>query len=102
MADYVTEQRKFVVEAKLIPLGFQQISSLAAAQHITPPKDARVALIQAVTQNVRWRDDGTVPTASIGMQAVAGEAPFLYTGDLAKIQFIEETASAEVNISYYF
>lgn len=59
-----------------------------------------MALIVPETQNVRWRDDGVAPTASVGMPIVVG-ASLSYDGDLNKIRFIEETASAKLNVSYY-
>ena len=65
-----------------------------------PNKNHLVALIQAEDQNVRWRDDGTDPTASVGMLLEAGK-DMLYTGDLGAIKFIEEAASAKLNVSYY-
>lgn len=66
----------------------------------TLPTGATVALIQCLTQNVRWRDDGTNPTATTGMQLAAGDQ-FFYTGDLANIRFFEEAASAELNVTLY-
>lgn len=59
-----------------------------------------MALILAETQAVRWRDDGTPPTASVGMPLATGVA-FSYDGDLVGIRFIEQTASAVLHISYY-
>ncbi len=64
------------------------------------PSGATLALIVPETQNVRWRDDGTAPTASVGMPIFVG-ASLSYDGDLNRIRFIEETASAKLNISYY-
>lgn len=89
-------------------LGYQQISSLSSATSLTvPTRDASgnfqqptFALIIAETQGVRWRDDGTNPTASVGMPLAAG-VPLQYDGDLSKIKFIEQTGSAKLNISYY-
>jgi hypothetical protein len=49
---------------------------------------------------VRWRDDGTAPTASVGMPLAVG-VPLQYDGDLTNIKFIETAASAKLNISYY-
>jgi len=49
---------------------------------------------------VRWRDDGTAPTASVGMPLPAGTI-LSYDGDLSRIRFIETAASAALNISYY-
>jgi hypothetical protein len=57
-------------------------------------------LVVPETQNVRWRDDGTAPTASVGMPIFVG-ASLSYDGDLNRIRFIEQTASATLNISYY-
>lgn len=82
------------------PLGYEQITALSAAASLTPPAGADFALIQAVTQNVRWRDDGTAPTATVGMQLAAGDT-LAYDGDLSTFQAIEEAASAELNVVYY-
>lgn len=81
------------------PMGYQQIIDLSASVGLTIPKDARWALIVPETQAVRWRDNGT-PTASVGIPLLAGQ-PLQYTGNLAAIRFIEQTASAKLNISYY-
>lgn len=89
-------------------LGYQQITSLSAATGLTVPtvdssgnkQQPTFALIIAETQAVRWRDDGTAPTASVGMPLAVG-VPLQYDGDLTKIRFIEQTASAKLNISYY-
>ena len=96
-----SDQRQYMVDAKLEPRGYEQNTSLATAQPLKVPQGARACIIQALTQNVRWRDDGTDPTTTVGMQLAAGR-DMLYTGDLAKFRMIEEAASAEVNIAYYF
>lgn len=89
-------------------LGYQQITSLSTATGLTvPQKDLNglackpsIAIITAETQAVRWRDDDTAPTASVGMPLAAG-ATLQYDGDLAKIKFIEQSASAKINVTYY-
>jgi hypothetical protein len=89
-------------------LGYQQISSLSSATGLTVPTvdlnglacRPTLAIITPETQGVRWRDDGVAPTASVGMPMAAGVS-LQYDGDLTKIQFIEQTASAKLNISYY-
>ena len=88
------------VDGTLAPKGYEQITSLSSAQGLTPPTGARLALIQATDQAVRWRDDGTNPTGSVGMQLGAGK-DFFYLGDLTDVKFIEEAASAKLNVSYY-
>jgi len=89
-------------------LGYQQITTLTAATALTvPSRDVNglscrpaIAIITPETQAVRWRDDGVAPTASIGMPLAAG-VTLQYDGDITKIRFIEQTASAKLNITYY-
>lgn len=80
--------------------GYQQITSLSSAATLTVPAGATCAIIQAETKDVRWRDDGTSPTSSVGMVLTAGAEVF-YTGALAAFAAIETAASAKLNISYY-
>jgi hypothetical protein len=80
--------------------GYQQITVLTAAVSLTVPAGATGAMIVADTQAVRWRDDGTAPTAAIGMPLPAGTVLWC-TGNLAVIQFIQEAATAVLNITYF-
>lgn len=89
------------VGIRYAPIGYQQITSLSSAQALTVPAGATSALIRTEAQSVRWRDDGTDPTASVGIPMLAADAPLLYTGALSKIRFIESTSGAKLNISYY-
>jgi hypothetical protein len=88
------------LKSTTVCLGYQQITSLSAATGLTIPQGTTLALIVPETQNVRWRDDGTNPTASVGMPIFVG-ASLSYDGDLSRIRFIESTAGATLNISYY-
>ena len=88
-----------IQDAPLVPKGYQQLTP-DSATGLTVPGGATMALIQAVTQNVRWRDDGTNPETALGMRISAGEE-FWYTGNLDAIKFIEEVASTQLNVSYY-
>lgn len=86
-------------------LGYQQITTLSSAVGLTLPthvsgQKPRFAVIVPLTQAVRWRDDGTNPSATVGMPLAAGST-LTYDGDLNKIKFFEQAASAELNISYY-
>jgi hypothetical protein len=90
-------------------LGYQQIGSgLNVVNSLTVPVVDKnglnikpsMCIIIAETQAVRWRDDGTAPSATVGMPLPVN-TPLIYDGDLTKIQFIEQTASAKLNISYY-
>lgn len=92
----------------LTPLGYQQLTSLGTAVTLTIPKDASgvpagAALIEcdsAAGIGVRYRDDGTAPTATVGMELLPGAAT-PYVGDLSKLQFIQVSATAKLNVLYY-
>lgn len=81
-------------------LGYQQITDVSAAVGLTVPAGATEALIVGTAQAVRWRDDGTNPTATVGIP-LAVNTLFEYRGNLAAIKFIESAAGAVLNISYY-
>lgn len=83
------------------PLGYQQITSLSAATALTIPSGTSFCIVTPETQAVRWRDDGTNPTATVGYPLDAG-VELVYTGaQLARLKFIEQAASAKLNICYY-
>jgi ABC-type nickel/cobalt efflux system permease component RcnA len=88
------------LKSTTVCLGYQQITSLSAATALTVPSGATLAVIVAEAQAVRWRDDGVAPTATVGMP-VGTYVPLIYDGDLSRIRFIEQTASAKINVSYY-
>lgn len=81
-------------------LGYEQITSLSSAQSLNVPSGAKFCIVVPESQAVRWRDDGTSPTASVGMPISVGQ-PVEYSGNLAAIKFIEQTASAKLNVAYY-
>lgn len=85
----------------LVAAGYQQITVLSGAAKLSPPANARIARIVCETQAIRWRDDGVAPTATVGMP-LAVNTELTYDGDLGAIQFIEQTASAKLNVSYYY
>ncbi len=81
-------------------IGDQQITSLSASTALTVPTGATMAIIQPEAQAVRWRDNGQTPTTPVGQRITVG-GELRYTGDLTKLRFIEETASAKLNVTYY-
>lgn len=63
---------------------------------------AKMALIQAVDENVTWWDDGSAPTSSEGMVLVAGAAPEPFIGNLFTVQFIGASdTNSTLNVTYY-
>jgi hypothetical protein len=97
------------IKAVTTCFGYQQISTLTSATGLTVPVTTPdglngkpvFALIIAEGAPVRWRDDNTAPTATVGMPLAIG-VPLQYDGDLSKIRFIQQSATAKINISYYY
>ena len=82
-------------------LGCQQITSLAsAAPFASIPTGAKLAVVTPEVQPVRYRDDGTAPTASVGPLLYPGLV-WSYSGALSAIQFIQTAASATIDVCFY-
>jgi hypothetical protein len=82
---------------------FEQLTSLSASTALPftgITGDCVGVRLQAEAQNVRMRTDETAPTASVGEILYATDPPTEYFGDLSKLRFIEETASAKLNVTY--
>jgi len=85
----------------LRPKGYQQITTLSSAVGLTMPTGGcTVAVIQAESKSVRYRDDGSDPSGTVGMVIAAGES-ITYTGSFSAVKFIETAASAKLNVLYY-
>lgn len=82
-------------------LGYEQLILVGgtAAPFATIPAGAKMAVIVSENALVRWRDDGTAPTNSIGMPLSPGVS-WVYAGPFATLQFIAPVA-AIVNVSFY-
>ncbi len=87
---------------------FEQIGAhinradLATAQTLTVPAGATLLLVQAETQNVRLRFDGTAPTASIGFVVKAANDPIAYpVNDGMVIKAIEVATTAVLQGQFY-
>lgn len=89
-----------VAPGQLRSYGYQQITDVSSATSLSVPTGALIALIQPETADVRWRDDGTAPTASVGMYLGQG-ATLPFTGNLNTIQFLQVASGATLNVSYY-
>ena len=90
----------FVTNGFVAPLGYQQITSLSASTSLTVPSYASVAVITVEGAGVRYRDDGTAPTASVGAPLAVGQS-LTYMGALSNLKFIQQTSGATINVLYY-
>jgi hypothetical protein len=90
-----------MMDSVATPLGYRQITELSAAVGISNiPAGTQMALITAEGQNIRWRDDGTDPTDTVGMLLTTGQT-LSYNGPIEKFKAIEVTDGASLNVSLY-
>jgi len=89
----------YVIDAALEPELYRQLFP-TSVMGMGSTGLGRVALIQCLNQNVRYRDDGVDPTTTVGVRIHAGESIW-YIGSLRDIKFIEEASGAELNIQVY-
>jgi hypothetical protein len=81
--------------------GYQALTVSTVAVAPTIPANTARCLIVVEAQPVRWRDDGTAPTATVGTLLTAGQAVF-YDGEPTRLQLIRQGATdATVHFSYY-
>jgi hypothetical protein len=78
----------------------QYALSVSTATSLTVPTGATVAQICVESATVRYRDDGSAPTASSGVPVLAGSC-FQYAGPLASIQFIAAAGSPTIDVAFY-
>lgn len=81
--------------------GYQQIGTLTEAVSLTPAVGASNAVVAVSGAPVRWLADGTAPTASFGMPVAAGETIVVGGSLLGSIQFIQQSGTAELDVSYF-
>lgn len=95
----------------ITPLGYCQFTASGSATTFaaatptstttcTPPALTAWVTICIETAAIRWRDDGTAPTTSVGMPVSAGQC-FYYNSDLSKLKIIAQTGSPVVDASFY-
>lgn len=84
------------------PKGYEQKTvSTAAVALSSVPAAATGALIVVSSNGVRFRDDGTNPTAAVGVPIAAGQS-FSYDGDPSALVFIRSGgADAVLDVAYY-
>jgi hypothetical protein len=84
-----------------IPNGYQQITDLSGVVTLTVPAGSTMALITPTGQSVRWRMDGTDPTATVGYPLPVDSELVLTSGQMTSIEFIQQAASAVLNVQYF-
>jgi hypothetical protein len=90
-----------MMDSVATPKGYKQITTLSSAVGIgTVPPGTQLALLTAEGKNLRWRDDGTNPTTSVGMLLSVGQT-ISYNGPIEKLKVIEVESGGILNVSLY-
>lgn len=94
-------------------LGYKQTTDVSAVKQITdllpaavvsggyPTANVGFCYVQAESQNCRWRDDGTDPTASVGQLLTAGQTLIVTRGQFNQFRIIEAASGAKINLTAY-
>lgn len=84
------------------PVGYQQLSVAGTATGLTVPENANTATIVVEDASVRFRSDGTSPTATVGVSLWQNQSFQIQSREiLTAIEFISQSGTAELNIEYY-
>lgn len=82
------------------PLGYAQVTSPGTFDLTASiPSGANLAVVILEGATARWRDDGTNPTATVGMPIPAG-ATLEYGGQLPRLKFFMPSGGT-LNVSFY-
>lgn len=84
----------------LTSTGYQQLTSVSTATGFTPPALTNICFIQTETVSVRFRTDGTAPTASVGQLLAVGSL-LQETASLSTIKFIPTSGSTIIDVDCY-
>ena len=89
------------------PKGFRTLAISSTAKALSEasggiPKGATRAVISVATDALRWRDDGTAPTASVGIYVpVNGSVELPSLESIVGFRGIRVTTDVTLNIAYY-
>lgn len=87
----------------LKPKGFQAFTVSSTALALTVPSGTTRAIVTVEDQPLRWRDDGTDPTSTVGFLEPATSRFELYGySSLQNFKMIKDGATdSEVGVVYY-
>lgn len=81
------------------PNGYFADATITSSTALTVPSNSRMAIIQAITDDIYWTDDGTTPVdTTTGMLLAAGDS-FMYLGDLSAFRCISDAGA--IRVSFY-
>lgn len=80
---------------------FQQLTDCDPAVGLTVPDNVVGAYVSVDTADVRFRADGTAPTAAIGCLIVAGSGP-VYLPGATFLEAVKFFGAGVVNVQYVY
>lgn len=87
------------------PLGFQALAvTTGSAASLTIPALSAPRLVEICLEGnqIRYRDDGTAPTTTVGELVTYSLTPcFPYSGSISAIQFIATVTPTTLDVLYY-
>lgn len=85
------------------PLGYVQVTNVAAAYTLAPPGGATIAVIEAEGNEFRYRTDNTAPTATVGQRLFDSQTIELAINPLTDVKLfpMDGVTTGTLNISYY-
>jgi hypothetical protein len=87
-----------------VPCGYQQLLVNSAASLTIPAacgSNPSLAVIKAEVAPLRYLDNGSAPTTTVGMPIAITDAPIQYEGTISALQFIAQTSGGIVDVSFY-
>lgn len=78
----------------------QQMAVGTSANSLSIPRGVNGCWLQAQGANVRWRADGTNPTASVGMILYDGADPIWFSEGMSKLRFIAVSGTPVLSVQY--
>jgi hypothetical protein len=101
----VAQQNSTRLTGPYLPLGYCQLTASGTAALLSTcsggiPVTATIAEICVSTANIRYRDDGTAPTATVGIPVVAPTC-FQYAGVFSALSIIAQSGSPVIDVSFY-
>ena len=82
------------------PLGYEALTPTTSTA-LTVPDGATFCTITTAVQDLRFTDDGTTPTLTVGQLLKVGDPVYWYAGDLHKVLLFNAVAGALVKVLYY-
>lgn len=82
--------------------GFEALTVSTTAVNLTVPSRSEMAIIAIEVADIRYRDDNTAPTATVGVLIRDGGTILVCGDSLTRIQLIRDASvDATAHVSYY-